>query len=184
MPASARREPPRRLENSFEQGVEIALARERDADVDELVEDLFAIGHRRKFRRGGRPVSAQTLGVVQRPVGGDDEIVDGRGVFRQAGDAEAGGDRRVREAVLLDDVPDTLRVRETAAFDGVHQDDRELVAPVARDDAEASRVLHQELGDVAQHLVPGAVAEAIVDFLEVVEIQQGERQRLAEAADA
>ena len=40
------REPPRRLEDPVEQGVEVALAGDGEADVEELVEDLLAVGGR------------------------------------------------------------------------------------------------------------------------------------------
>src|SRR4030095_4040770 len=109
---------------------------------------------------------------------GDYEIVDGRRVFRQACDPEAGGDRRMGEPVLLDEVEDALGVREAAGLRRVHQDDRELVAAVPGHDAEAARVLDQELGDLAQDLVPGAVTEPVVDLLEVIQVQQRARERL------
>jgi len=111
---------------------------------------------------GRRPVPAQTLGLVEGPISGDDEIVDGRRIFREAGDPETGRDRRVREPVLLHDDPDALRVREAAGLRRVHQDDRELVAAVPGHDAEAARVLDEKLRDVAQDLVPGAVTELVV----------------------
>src|SRR5262249_31415283 len=101
---------------------------------------------------------------------------------RQAGDAEANGDGAVGERMLLDDGADALGIREAARFGGVHEDDRKLVAAVPRDDAEAPRVLHQELGDVPQRLVAGAVTEPVVDLFEVIEIHEGQGERLAEAA--
>ena len=41
------REPPGLLEDALEEGVEVALAREREADVDETLEALRAVGHGR-----------------------------------------------------------------------------------------------------------------------------------------
>src|SRR5262249_61279261 len=86
--------------------------------------------------------------------------------------------------MLLDDGADALGIREAAGFGGVHEDDRKLVAAVPRDDAEAPRVLHQELGDVPQRLVAGAVTEPVVDLFEVIEVHDGQRERLPEAAVA
>ena len=84
----------------------------------------------------------------------------------------------------LDDVANAVRVGDAACLRRVHEDDRELIAPVPGDDAEAARVLHEELGDLAQGFVAGAMAEPVVDLLEVVEVHERERERLAEAAVA
>ena len=49
------REAPRRLEDPVQQRIEVALAGERQADLDELVEEPLAIGH----RRGGHGAAAR-----------------------------------------------------------------------------------------------------------------------------
>ena len=43
-------------------------------------------------------------------------------------------------------------------------------------------MLHQELGDVPQRLVAGPMPKPVVDLLEVVEVHEGERERLTETA--
>ena len=40
------REPPGRLQHSLEQRIEVALGGEREPDLEELLQELFAIGHR------------------------------------------------------------------------------------------------------------------------------------------
>ena len=110
-------EPPRRLENSFEQGVEVALARQRDADVDELVETCSRSAIAGNFT--GRPpgfwprrlasYSARSAAMMR-----SSTVVESSGRLATPRLAVTGV---CAEAVLLDDVPDPLRVRETAAFD-------------------------------------------------------------------
>src|SRR4029453_19423709 len=99
-------------------------------------------------------------------------------ILRKTGDAEADGDRPVREGVLLDHGADAVRVRDAAGLRRVHEDDRELVTAVPRHDAEAARMLHEELGDVTQRLIAGSMAEPVVDLLEVIEAHEGQPERL------
>ena len=87
----------------------------------------------------------------------------------------------MRERVPLDHLADPPRVADAAQLRRVHQEHRELVAAEARDDREVPRVLDQEPRDLPQRFVARAVAEAIVDVLEVVEVEEDERDRLGEA---
>ena len=57
----------------------------------------------------------------------------------------------------------------------------ELVATQARDHVVGTHMLAQALADTAQHQVAGIVAVTVVDRLEVVEIDQHQRHRLATA---
>ena len=67
-------------------------------------------GERKDLERGDA-VTAETFGVAERAVSGRNQIV-GRGrVSRQAGDAEAGGDRAVSEGVRRDDPADAPLLR-------------------------------------------------------------------------
>jgi hypothetical protein len=59
---------------------------------------------------------------------------------------------------------------------GVGHDDRELLAAVAARQVDGPDVGGQAHGELAQHLVADVVAEAVVDLLEVVDVDhQGRR---------
>src|SRR5262245_43024571 len=83
--------------------------------------------------------------------------------------------------MALDDIPDALGVLEGAGLRRVDEQDGELVAAVAGDDGEAAGVGDDELGRLAQRVVAGAMSELVVDDLEVVEVEEHQGQRLAEA---
>ena len=59
------------------------------------------------------------------------------------------------------------------------QQQRELVAGEARDRRRRGRCLLQPAGDLAQHLVGVEVTELLVELLELVEVQEQQRQHLA-----
>ena len=83
--------------------------------------------------------------------------------------------------VALDHVPDALGVLQGAALRRVDQQHRELVAAVAGDDREAPRVAHDDLRHFFERLVSGAVTEHVVDGLEVVDVEEHQRELLGEA---
>ena len=66
----------------------------------------------------------------------------------------------------------------------VRQDDRELLAADARDEVHRPHGVEQGPGDRTDHLVAGAVAVAVVDALEVVDVEREQQRRLAAAGDA
>src|SRR5574341_714088 len=175
------REAPGLLEDALQQGVQVALARERDADLDEFFQQLGAVEHGLHGSGDRNTIPPEPLSIVQRAIGSHNEIV-GRGpVLGEAGHAEAHGDRPVTEGVLLHEGPHALGVGDRPGRRRVHQDDRELVAAVPGDHAEAPRVLEEEPRQVLEDLVARAVAEAVVDGLEVVHIEDRERHGLVEA---
>src|SRR5690606_40462238 len=58
------------------------------------------------------------------------------------------------------------------------QHHQELLAAVARDQVGAAQQALQGLGELAQDLVADQVAVAVVDLLEAVQVDEGDRQRL------
>ena len=62
---------------------------------------------------------------------------------------------------------------------GLRQQERELVAADPRQHVLGARGLLELGGDDGQHLVPGPVSRGVVDLLELVEVDQHERQRPA-----
>src|SRR5262249_9612361 len=82
----------------------------------------------------GDAVPAQALGVGEGTLGGGDQVVGGRRIGREAGDAEARGDRPVREWVRRDDSADALGIRDGAGLGRVREQRREDIAVEPGDD--------------------------------------------------
>ena len=104
--------------------------------------------------------------------------------------AEAGGHAQDAVAVeqrqrqLLDPCAHALGQVVGAVEVGAGEDDRELLAAVAGGLVDLARGLAQHPGHLAQDDVALLVAVGVVDVLEVVDVEQHERQRLAEALGA
>ena len=100
-------------------------------------------------------------------------------------EAETPGRRRVLRQASPAAARAPGRGRRGGAVEvGVGQDHDELVAAVAGDAVERAELAHQRLHDLAQHRVAGLVAVAVVDELEVVEVDQQARQRRCRCASA
>ena len=80
--------------------------------------------------------------------------------------------------------PHLVRDLEPAVQRGADQQDRELLAAVAGDEVGPAQPAPERLGDDPQGLVAGRVAEAVVDRLEVVDVEDRKGQRRAEPAPA
>ena len=123
---------------------------------------------------------AVALGDVHRGVGVADELVGvGRRLALDDRDAQAGADD---DLLLIQ--PQRLQERLEHALGGVGrllraddvlEQDGELVAAEARRGVGGADARGQALGDLAQDLVAGGVAEAVVDRLEVVEVEEDDR---------
>src|SRR5207244_7522108 len=72
--------------------------------------------------------------------------------------------------------PDPLRQLDGARQAGLRQRDRELLAPVARRLVNTARLLTQHPAHHAQHVVPPQVAVGVVDLLEIVDVEDEERE--------
>ena len=83
--------------------------------------------------------------------------------------------------MLLDDAPDALGVAHRAGLRGVREDRGEVVVLPARHDREAARVLHEEPRDLLEHLIARGPPLALVELLEVVEVDVDEREGMAES---
>src|SRR5438132_11638104 len=129
-------------------------------------------------------VSSLTLGIVQGVVGALDQVGDVSGVVGVTGDAEARRQRSVLTRIALDDRAHALGADDRGRLGGARQERDELVAAVSSHDRVPPRLARQELHDLLEHVVAGAVAPAIVDGLEAVEVEQDEGQRLLIAGGA
>ena len=144
-----------------------------------------SIGSMRQHHRLGRgardAVLAAALGRVHRSVCADEQRVRRPTVGGVGDDADRDRRRRVdarhallgdRQADLLGEHPATRRVR-------LGQQRHELVAAVAGRDVDLANAAADGVGDAPQDLVAGDVAEAVVDRLQVVEIQHDQAERPA-----
>ena len=135
-------------------------------------------------------VAAERLGRVHRRVGVADERLD-RGAAgptppampieivtdRPGLPSTANRSRSTSSAQLLGEDRAFLDVR-------LGQDQHELLAAVAADQVGRAQVGGERLGDAAQDDVAGRVAVRVVDGLEVVDVDEGDRQRAARSGSA
>ena len=128
-------------------------------------------------------VAAAALGGVERAVGLLDERVEalaGAQRRRAAGDLDrellaVDGDRpAVDRPLQLHRAP-----RELALVADLAEEHGELLAAPARDAVVRPDRVAQAAGDLDQHAVAGAVAERVVDLLEVVEVEEHEAALVA-----
>ncbi len=142
-------------------------------DLDAHVRDIRHFGHEDR-----EAALALRFRRIHRDVGIAQQFLDAV-LRRREGDADARGDPQVaaeeRERFLQrrDDAPRDLDHRVLAGQ--VLEQHREFIAAEARDRVAAPRALDQALGARAQHAIAFAVAEAVVDGLEVVEVDEQHR---------
>src|SRR5438309_8510077 len=135
-------------------------------------------------------VAARPLRHVERLVGGLHQRLPGLAVSWEDGDAEAQGEVGNHLAVehhgLIGDRPaDPLRHGEGSAAVRAAQHENELVATVASYQVFRPHRGHQDLPrEVAEHCVARRMADGVVDFLEMVEVADDERERLARLTSA
>lgn len=116
------------------------------------------------------------LGLVEALVGGFEKFGGREAVGRVKRMANADGEcRRVAlhakaTADALGDVLRSFRV-------GVQQQNRELISPVTSGYFRAAAVFLHNAGQAIEGVIPGKMAEAIVDAFQVVEIEQEQRKR-------
>ena len=132
---------------------------------------------------------AVALGDVHGSVGVADQVV---GVGGAAVPGHRDAEARAHDQLLLVQ-PQRLGEGLDDAFGGVRgllealhvlQEDRELIPAEAGRRVACANARFESLGHVEQHLVAGGVAEAVVDRLEVVEVEEDHGQALVVAARA
>ena len=118
---------------------------------------------------------AGALGAVHRDVGAVQQLLDGRRRCRGGGDTDADPDvqpdaghreRRVQQ------VAQPLGERARLVRLGGRHQDGELVAAEPGQDVVGTQAAPQPRADLAQQVVTGGVAQAVVDLLEPVEVEQ------------
>ncbi|HET8537186.1 MAG TPA: hypothetical protein VFL73_08410 [Solirubrobacteraceae bacterium] len=131
------------------------------------------------------PVATEVLGDVQRPVGVVDEFVERRAMRRSRRDSEA--DRHhlaLRPELLAHLAADAFSDDVGLVLVRGRQDHRELLAADPRRSVGLAHRGADERAELLQHRVALAVAEAVVDGLEVVEVADEEAERLVAAIGA
>ena len=135
-----------------------------------------------------QPPAAGLLGAVHRGVGVADQVLDVLVRIGGERDADAGAEDIVSPCVQVERQAErrAARARPTAIgvllVDDVLAQDRELVAAEARDRLVPAQRVAQALGDGDDQLVAGGVAEAVVDDLEAVEVEEQHGDVAAAAA--
>ena len=137
-----------------------------------------------------RAPATQVLGAVHRAVGAPHQVVDGQAVVREQRHADARLDVVVAAGEVhghADRLDDALGDHRHGVRVGhVAQDHRELVACQPRHGVAFLHAGAQPLRHDHQQLVAGGVADAVVDLLEVVEVdveQRASRLRLGAVGD-
>ena len=133
--------------------------------------------------------AARGLGAVHRGVGVAQQVLRPLVLGGVDGDADAGGDEDLvaaevdrRRQALVDAVGHPHGVADVAP---PFEQDRELVAADAGDGVRGAQRRGERAGDLDQQLVAHQVAEAVVDDLEAVEVEEedgGQPLRLAARA--
>ena len=125
------------------------------------------------------PVPALPLGNVQRGVGEPVEPLQRARVVGEASDTDGDRDRHVgsRHGDLGYRRPDALGDLEGRGDIGVGQQDRELLPAVAPGEVPGPQHAAQRGADARQDLVPRGMPVLVVDLLEVVEVEQEQRER-------
>ena len=128
------------------------------------------------------PVAATRLGLVEQRIGpGEQRVgVERRSRRSQAdarGDAQPGLD--VVPRMLAHDLAQSLAGTQRRVGRGVAQDDSELFAAHAHDDVLGPAGAAQDAGQLDENAIANGVRKAIVDVLEVIQVEQRHRHRLA-----
>ncbi len=122
------------------------------------------------------------LGVAAGVVGGGHHVADGtaRGHLDEADGAAHVERARPHPVGAGADAGDDALADEPGERDvGVREDDQELVAPDTPDLHVARQHLRDACAHLLQHVIASGMAEQVVDELEAVQVQIGQRQRLA-----
>src|SRR5690606_16748261 len=129
-------------------------------------------------------VAALALGDVERAIGAFHErgvVVTRCGDDHAGAEGDAGAAAYGREAVRGDGGADAINADQRVVERGVRQQQREFLAAVAGKDVGLAQKLLHACDELTQHFIAGVVAERVVEFLEMIDVEQRERGRLAAA---
>ena len=81
--------------------------------------------------------------------------------------------------VLAERITQPIREMERAIARCIGKENRKFLASGARDDVPCPRCLHEERARLTKHRIAGDVSAAVVDALEVIQIDRKERELAA-----
>src|SRR5262249_29070474 len=144
--------------------------------------ELILGGVQHSWIEDQRAIAADVLGAIEREVGGPENLAPACAMLGEAGYADA-AIALDRMAAIFHPLPQSAQhtARDQAdplVVGGVAQQDRELVAAEPCNQVSTACHAFDALGGRAQDQIPGFMAKGIVDELEIVEIEQQERDRL------
>ena len=185
------------------------LVRDHGADLAHVVESVqlagealqhLQVGDRADVAAGrGRDLGTLARGLVEeddlvlaarlrghhRGLGAGDQLARVHRVLRALRDADRDRDLAGRpELDGRERVGQAAREVDRVAGVAGGDDHAELLAAETADDVGAAHGAAQQVGEVAQHLVAGAVAVDVVDALEVVDVEHQHGDRVAHTAGA
>ena len=121
-------------------------------------------------------VLAVALGPIERRVGLVLQLLERVGVLRAGCDAAAERHAPVAEdRVAADRRPQPLSCEQGVELVRLGQQQAELLAAQSREAVDGADQAADQRADVAQHVVAGLVTQAVVDRLEVVDVEEDER---------
>ena len=121
-------------------------------------------------------VAAVFLGPVERAVGALHQMLQ-RVAPAQSADAEARGDAvDFRERFDRDQAAQLFRERGCFVHVGTRRQDQEFFAAPAADAVRVAQVLAHQSGDAGEDQIAGLVAVDVVDPLEVIDVEDHQRQ--------
>src|SRR5262249_44670759 len=147
-----------------------------DIARDKLSLCASALPASEQFRRT-HLIPTGVLGHVHTGVSDSNDVLSGKAVYGEAGNAEAARDLaflKHRVGGRPESQPLGQDLRLTNAGFG-HQDD-DLVASVTRDHVRLAALLFQQPADASQYEIALQVSEAVIDFFELVQIDQHDRE--------
>lgn len=127
------------------------------------------------------------FGFVELLIGDGEEGVDGVHGFFEGGDTEAGGDGDdllfiAGDGLLFEGFANTFGEGECFSEFGIWGDDAYFFAAEAVGGVIFADLLANRLGDVCEDDVAGDVSMVVVNFFEVIDIDDDERESLFESA--
>src|SRR5690554_1739695 len=131
-------------------------------------------------------VTTLMLAAVQAPIGAAVKLIAVTAIARPLGHAEGSRQRYLLASVvqrMLSDLrPQLLHQRHRMGSVGIAQKNAELLPAKPGQQVGTTQAPMQTVADMAQSLVPGVVAPAIIDGLEMVKIKNHQYQCMATAA--
>ena len=134
----------------------------------------------------GDGVAGGVFDGVHHFVGLADEVVGAFGVLREGGDAEGGADVDV-DAFAEVELSGAQQVAEAAGDDegglfiGLGEQDDEFIAAVAEGVVDEAEVVLDGGSDFGEQAAADEVSAAVIDQLEVVEVEEDDAELVAEA---